>query len=520
MRAGGTTAAGGWHQCRRRAASIPSRRLEAFSTRLDETIQDDVHRTRIILSALLTCASLLAGASPALASHDQAMFFEAPSELLNPQTRPQAIAQLRSLGVHALHVVLSWHEVAPDPESATKPSFQASNPASYHWGAYDELLAEAKRLHWQVLLTVSSPVPRWATSNRSAPYVTRPDQRDFEQFMIAVARQYRSEVSLFAIWNEPNHPEFLRPQFTAKGWPASPRIYRGLFQAGYEGLRAGGISHPKVLMGETGPIGYDHVPPRFGPLHDVAPIDFLRGALCLNSRWQRAPTCGSLPAFGYAHHAYAAATGPFEVPQNPDDVTIGVLSRLRRALSRAAKAHALTGDIPIFLTEFGVQSKPNNLVGVSPAKQAEFDAIAERIAWEDPQVAAFSQYLLEDDSLTAPPGVGAHGYVGFQTGLEYANGSKKPLYFGFPVPMTVTKRKHGFALWGGVLPARKATKVTILAQVGHSKRYRPIAHVRTNGRGWWQLKIKAKALHWRVLWHPPHGQRYEGPPVGAYRFVR
>ncbi len=41
--------------------------------------------------------------------------------------------------------------------------------------------------------------------------------------------------------------------------PESPRIYRGLFQAGYEGLRAAGMAKPKVLMGETAPVGYDRV---------------------------------------------------------------------------------------------------------------------------------------------------------------------------------------------------------------------------------------------------------------------
>ena len=47
------------------------------------------------------------------------------------------------------------------------------------------------------------------------------------------------------------------PQWNSNGTPASPRIYRGLYQAGYAGLQAAGIAHPQVLFGETAPAGYD-----------------------------------------------------------------------------------------------------------------------------------------------------------------------------------------------------------------------------------------------------------------------
>ncbi len=100
--------------------------------------------------------------------------------------------------------------------------------------------------------------------------------------------------------------------------------------------------------------------------------------------------------------------------------------------------------MPIYLTEFGIQSYPNKQVGVSVAKQAEYDAIAEHIAYENPRVAAFSQYLLKDDPVGGPPGASVHGgRVGFQTGLEYVNGTPKPLYYGWPIPLTVTKQRGG-----------------------------------------------------------------------------
>ena len=277
--------------------------------------------------------------------------------------------------------------------------------------------------------------------------------------MTAVGRHYTGMVSLYAIWNEPNHPAFLQPQFNSKGMPESPRIYRGLFQAGYEGLQAAGIAETEGVDGRNRARRLRqreqerNTPGRCqGPLHDVAPLAFLRDALCLNSNYHKAGTCGTLPAYGYAHHAYTVGT-PYYRPPAADDVTIGVISRLSQALDKAEAAHAIPGHVPIYLTEFGIQSKPSAL-GVSLAKQAEYDAIAEKIAWSSSRVAAFSQYLLRDDPLGGPPGSSVHGgFIGFQTGLETVNGARKPLYFGFPVPLVVAKHGHRFSLWGLARPS-------------------------------------------------------------------
>jgi|SRR5947209_11306387 len=123
-------------------------------------------RIRTLLATLLIsplCAGA-AGSSPALASHNEAVFFEGSTILLNPKTREPAISQLQHLGVSALRVELYWVDVAPGAKSARRPSFDATNPANYNWGGYDWLLARAKQLHWAVLLTVTGPVPKWATS--------------------------------------------------------------------------------------------------------------------------------------------------------------------------------------------------------------------------------------------------------------------------------------------------------------------------------------------------------------------
>jgi hypothetical protein len=479
-------------------------------------------RIRTLLLPMLLGAVFAAGAStPAAASHTQAMFFEAPRDLVevSPSARAKALAQLQALGVKALRVELYWHSVAPAPNSSRRPNFDATDPSAYSWDGYDALILEAARLRWPVLLTVTSPVPKWATAGHRDRYlVTSPDDRDFKEFMTAVGRHYGGLVSLYAIWNEANHPAFLRPQFNRNGTPASPRIYRGLFQAGYEGLQGAGIAKPRVLMGETAPVGYDRVNVRRegagALLHDVAPLAFLREALCLSSKYRRSGTCGMLPVYGYAHHAYTVGKPTYRPPER-DDVTIGVLSRLSSALDRAAAAHAIPGRVPIYLTEFGIQSRPN-VLGVSPAKQAEYDAIAERIAWSNSRVAAFSQYLLRDDPLGGAPGASVHGgFIGFQTGLETVSGSRKPLYFAFPLPLVVSRQGHGFSLWGLVRPSPGATRVTVLVQARGSRSYRTLKVVPTDARGYWTLRSSVQGVRWRVSWRSPSGVLYNGPPIGA-----
>jgi hypothetical protein len=470
-----------------------------------------------LLATLVALVTWAASAAPADASHSQANFFEASSIVLGAK-RQAALAQMQALGVSAIRVELYWSHVAPGATGARKPAFDATNPANYHWEPYDWLLREAAARKWQVLLTVTSPVPRWATSDHKAPYVTRPDPQDFKEFMTAVARHYGSEVTLYAIWNEPNHPAFLRPQFNANGTPASPKIYRGLYQAGYAGLQAAGLAHPQVLFGETAPTGYDtvnvHREGKRALLHDVAPLAFLRAALCLNSHYVNSRACEPLEMAGYAHHAYTTPAF-FKAPER-DDVTIAVLSRLTRALDLAARARAIRAQVPIYLTEFGVQSKPNRFLGVSVAQQAEYDAIAERIAWSNPRVTAFSQYLLRDDPLGGPPGSSVNGgTVGFQTGLEYLNGSRKPLYFGWPVPLTVSRSGGGYSLWGFVRPAGSRTTVTVLVRPRGSRKYRKLATVTTDSLGYWGLHSPVRGIAWRVRWISPAGAKYEGPPIGA-----
>jgi Cellulase (glycosyl hydrolase family 5) len=470
-------------------------------------------RLRVLLCSLLACAGLGAGtlgaATPAFGSQRQLTFFQAPEELLNPATKSSTFKALQWLGVSAIRLEITWEYIAPEAHSKTKPNFEAANPASYDWAEYDAVIAEAKRLKWTVLLTVSAPAPRWATSNKQAPYVTRPDDQDFEEFMTAVARHYGNQVSMYAIWNEPNQPAFLRPQFGPKGESIAPSLYRGLYEYGYKGLQAGGLSKPNVLMGELQPT--EKSPKIFKSYKEVelysavAPVQFMRETLCLNAKYRKAPTCKALPASGFSIHPYITAAGPYHSDPNPNDVTINTLGRAVQALGKAARAGAIKAGTQLYVTEFGVRTKPERSIGVSGPVQAEWDAISERLTWENPHVASFCQYLLKDSVLGKGP----------QTGLEKLNGEKKPLYYGFPVPLTVTPIRGGYSLWGFVRPAKKATTVTVLIQKPHSRSWQVLKKVKTGGLGYWTLKSGVRGSYWKVRWTSQSGTKYEGPPIKA-----
>ena len=64
-----------------------------------------------------------------------------------------------------------------------------------------------------------------------------------------------------------------------------------------------------------------------------------------------------------------------------------------------ARAGRTPSPVNLYLTEFGVQSEPDPISGVSDSRQSEYRAIGEWIAYRNPRVRAFSQYLMRDDRL-------------------------------------------------------------------------------------------------------------------------
>jgi hypothetical protein len=452
------------------------------------------------------CAALLVP-GVAQASKTQTLTFEAPRDLKDASTRDQAFRDIASLGVRSMRLVLYWHDVAPEPDSRVKPKFAEGEPASYDWSAYDPVVEGIKARGWNLLLTVSGPVPRWAT-NGARDTLTRPSPTEFQKFVHAVGLHYGTKVDTWSVWNEPNQPQFLLPQYSPHKTPLSPRIYRNLFVAAQRGLADAGLTSARVLLGETSPRGTGKV---------VAPLTFLRGALCLDAKYHRtSKSCAKLQPAGYAHHAYTTGQGPTFEPKQPNDVTIGVLGRLTAVLDRAAKTGAITSRLPIYLTEFGIESTPDPVRGVSQQRQSEYRAISERIAYDNPRVVAFSQYLLRDDlPLAGVPTL--KRYPGFETGLFTAAGKPKTSYDGFRLPLAVRRTSATrVSVWGLVRPVTGATTATLeMRSKGGS--FHELTTVQTDARGYFTKgAANASGREWRLVWNAPDGTTFRGTPTRAY----
>jgi hypothetical protein len=463
-----------------------------------------VSRTLLIALLALLAAALLAPAT-APASSRQVMTFEAPDELLDDSRREPTLDEIQSFGVRRVRALVYWRDFSARPNSKRRPRFDRSDPAAYPagtWDRLDRLVQSIDRRRMQLQVTLTGPVPKWATRTRRG-HLNTPDPVEFGRWVRAVVARYGGRVDLWSIWNEPNHPEFLKPQYR-NGAPASPRIYRKLYQAAEREIHgAPGGARDKVLFGETAPIGNSNL---------VSPLRFLRAATCLNDRYRKTHSCAKLRIDGYAHHAYTRKAGPNFVHPDRDDVSIGAVGRLVSALDRAGRAGVIDRRRRIYLTEFGIQSRPDPIAGVSLRRQAEYLAISERIAYANPRVAAFSQYLLFDDRPRA--GSRLERYSGFETGLRTSSGRRKPSYNGFILPLAVKQYGSSNVLWGRVRPATGPTAVTIQRRLSGGS-WRRLTVVPTSGVYGFRTSHRAGALY-RAKWRGPGGRTITGPPIRAY----
>jgi hypothetical protein len=361
--------------------------------------------------------------------------------------RQQTLNELQALGADTLRLEVKWNEVAPRPERARRPTFDASDPGQYPgFQPYDDLLRRAGAMGFRVIAELAPDAPRWATAGGRGYAETanlRPSPGEFGKFAGAVAERYSGafrglpEVAWFSIWNEPNHILFLKPL------AAAPDIYRAMVKAALPAIRANAAEGANVLIGETAPAG------RAG--RSTGPREFIERFLT---------GAGRLEVEGWAHHPY----GPVdEVPPGRDIVNMLAIRRLGRYLDRAAKAGSLPAGLPIYNTEFGLQSNPPDpTISTTLAKQARELNEKEEISYRYPRLRSYSQYLLYDDpQRPGPPDV---AWSGFQTGLRFGQGPAKPAWNAYRLPIVVKPRGRGVYIWGRVRPGtgRRSAQLQLL----------------------------------------------------------
>lgn len=456
--------------------------------------------SRALALLLVAISGWLVGPSVAQASTNQDVYFEAPRDLTarggtpaTDATRDAAFKDLQSLGVKALRINLRWYDVAPSPESPTKPSFDATDPAAYDWGGYGATVDRAKQLGWKLIISPSSDVPKWATAS-GADTVTRPKADEFKLFTQAVAKRFGGPTVSYSIWNEPNLPKYLKPMIVG-GKAVGPALYRELFIAGREGLRVGQPG-AAVMFGETTNSGRSTD-------GRMTPLAFLRAAFCLSSKYKFDKKCGKLTLDGVSHHPYQFTLAK----PLADDVNYSVLSRMPTFLDKAAKAGAINTKVRVYLTEFGVQSLPDNLLGLSYQDQVELRARVERDAYFNKRIRGFSQYLLTDDN----PGKDSQGcpaYGGFETGLRRSDGTAKPSFAAFGLALDVKPSgKKKVSIWGLVRRATAATTVVVERRVSGKGSWKSWKTVKTKSNGAFTTSdsLHSKAQY-RYRWTSPEGK--------------
>jgi hypothetical protein len=288
----------------------------------------------------------------------------------------KGIDRAKELHTTWIRANLTWTAVLGKKQSRAK---KQPKHVKYRWRPWDDLVKRAARKGIAVELTVVGPAPRWASGNHKIG-VFKPNARKFGAFARATARHFKGKVTRYSIWSEPNLFVWLAPARRA------PRLYRSLYVQGYKNIKAVSKKN-QVLIGETAPYGQRK--------RTIAPLKFLRGVTCVNSRYKHR-RCPPLRTDGYAHHPYDYKHRPTYRYPGRDNVTISTLGRLTSALSKLKKAKALTtprGGTPfVYLTEYGYFS--GYKYKVSRKKQAAYLKKAFTIARKNKRVKQMLQYLL------------------------------------------------------------------------------------------------------------------------------
>ena len=187
-------------------------------------------------------------------------------------------------------------------------------------------------------------------------------------------------VSMWSLWNEPNQGGWLSPQWE-NGRPASPALFRKLYQSGYAGLVATGhrADNDIILLGETAPLGSDAKTGK----SPMRPKQFLRelfagdlGAGLPGERLRPPPLheepvarCSAIP--------------------HPDSLTMANIDELGDLLDQMAAATGkVPSGLPLYMTEYGFETNPPDpFSGISYDLQAKYNTLGEYLAYLNPRIA-------------------------------------------------------------------------------------------------------------------------------------
>ena len=461
-------------------------------------------------------------------------------------------------------------------------------PAS-GWARYDRIDYLARKYGLALDFDVSGPGPLWAAEANAhdiqvaASYGLKGaafvhvahnfglSATAFGQFVRAVGTRYSGRyripfghelvtlprVSFWSVWNEPNQPGWLAPQFefdNGRWYPLAPALYRDYVDAADAALHATGHGKDTLLIGELAPEGC--IPGGTGgscgpyPKIDqpLPPVPFIRSLYCIDGAGHRlrgatatavgCPASGTRAAFvkanpalfeasAFAHHPYSFSLAPNLPLPEPQFIPLANLARLEHELDHIFKTYGVHRKIPIYLTEYGYETNPPNttLKGQTLAHQSTWLNEATYMAARDPRVEGLSQFLLVDSppNTLAPPGSAAY-WSTFQTGLEFLSGQKpKPSFYSYRLPIFLPSggavaHGHSLPVWAmlRLAPNGRRQRATIQWSASGTS-FQRLARVSTSDpSGIFQRRVTIPATGYvRVRWIGPGGVAYYSRNVGV-----
>jgi hypothetical protein len=390
----------------------------------------------------------------------------------------------KQAGAKYVRIYVYWNAVAPQK----KPSKAAqANKATYDWaeGGLQANVNAALAANLKVVLNVRS-APDYAQRGKPDERGTHdPSPAMLARFIRAATAKFAT-VHLWGIWNEPNSPQFLQPQYR-HGKLVSPKLYRKLLKAAAPAVYNG---HPanRIVAGETSPFG--HHPPHG---HNPSPLAFLRKLLCMSGRSAPRPThCNPrLRADLWTTHPYTSGS-PWRHAFNRDDVSFGDVPAWKRLVSRAVKAGHLRNrgggkSVGYWLDEFSWDTKPTDPHAVPVRLHARWTSEAVYRAWTF-RVGAIFWGQLRDYPLSKAP---------YQSGLYYCDTtprmsdpctpnvepqakSAKPSLTAFRFPFVAYASKGHVKIWGRT-PHGNSVPVDIERKTSHGWKTFSLTHSNANG---------------------------------------
>ena len=504
----------------------------------ETTIAPPPHGRGTAMAVLVVLVAALSMPVGAHASSRQFSILQDDTQLLGHGNRDpeETMAEAKHIGADMVRTFVSWSRVSPRHTARRRPAgFNPGDPndRGYDWSAYDAFVDRAERNGLKVFLTLSPPIPYWASEepercphfiggyrNLGRSCYWKPKPARFYQFAKAVAQRYAGRVDLYSIYNEPNLEHYLYPQLqrTRHGVvDVAAKRYRSLWYEGWKAIaRYDAHQRNHVLFGETAAIS--------------SPMDTLRAALCLDPEGRpfRGPLrklqgCSRprrLAIGGFAHHPYAkdGAGSVFQRTGSRDSLPMAYLRRLHRLMDGAARYGRIPRGRGIYLTEFGFQSNPPDRErGLRLEAHARALNEAERLFFGDRRIKSVAQFELYDAPELENEDV-------YNTGLRFIDGRLKPAYGAYRMPLVVTRLSGGAVeVWGQARPAEERTRVAVTASGGRRGPRVEVARPLTNAAGYFRVRVRrrgAAALRYEARWTEPDGETATSRTARAGRRIR